>query len=124
MNFMAKFIATLIIIDTFLVSYALGFNSRHVLIEDPSIKAAPPAAVVKVDGAKSADSKTAVAKPSAALTGATKPVPKSAKIHKEQAKHDKAKNSAKTASPKTAKTAAKSPAKTPTKAPTSAPTKD
>lgn len=49
MNFMGKFIATLIIIDTFLVSYAVGFNSRQVLIEDASIKAPAP---VKKDGAE------------------------------------------------------------------------
>jgi hypothetical protein len=32
-----RFISTLLVIDTFLVSYAVGFNSRHVLIVDPSL---------------------------------------------------------------------------------------
>jgi hypothetical protein len=31
------FISTLLIIDTFLISYAVGFNTRHVLMVDPSL---------------------------------------------------------------------------------------
>ena len=38
-----KFISTLLVIDTFLVSYTAGFNSRHVLIVDPSLPPLPPA---------------------------------------------------------------------------------
>ena len=63
MNFMGKFIATLIIIDTFFVSYAVGFNSRHVLIEDPTVKAPPPAPAKKIEPAVPAKSGTAAVKP-------------------------------------------------------------
>ena len=38
-----KLISTLLVIDTFLVCYAAGFNSRHVLIVDPSLPPLPPA---------------------------------------------------------------------------------
>lgn len=31
------FISTLLVVDTFLVSFYFGFNSRHVLVVDPSL---------------------------------------------------------------------------------------
>jgi hypothetical protein len=32
-----KFISTLLVIDTFFASFAAGFNSRTVLVEDPTL---------------------------------------------------------------------------------------
>jgi hypothetical protein len=39
------FVSAILVIDTFLVAYAVGFNSRHVLMVDPTMKpvAAKPA---------------------------------------------------------------------------------
>ena len=96
MNFMGKFIATLIIIDTFLVSYAVGFNSRNVLIEDLAIKAPPPAPVKKIDAvsAKSAvssrsaiPSKSAVPSKSAKSGAAAKDTAHPAKAGPHVIKH-------------------------------------
>lgn len=45
MNAKGMVISTLLIIDTFLVSFAFGFNSRHVKVIDPSMPPyQPPAA--------------------------------------------------------------------------------
>ncbi len=51
MNVKGKIISTLLVIDTFFVSYAAGFNSRHVLIVDPAL----PAYVAKPEPSKSSD---------------------------------------------------------------------
>jgi hypothetical protein len=37
-----KFISTLLVMDTFFISFAAGFNSRHVLVVDPSLPPVPP----------------------------------------------------------------------------------
>ena len=39
-----KFISTLLIIDTFFVSFAFGFNSKHVLVIDPNLPPLVPLA--------------------------------------------------------------------------------
>ena len=41
MNAKGIFISALLTIDTFLVSFAVGFNSRHVLVVDPALPALP-----------------------------------------------------------------------------------
>ena len=38
------FVSSILVIDTFLVSFYLGFNSRHVLVVDPSLKPVASAA--------------------------------------------------------------------------------
>jgi hypothetical protein len=42
----AKVASTILIIDTFFLSFAYGFNSRHVLVVDPTL----PPYVAKVEG--------------------------------------------------------------------------
>lgn len=37
MKGMGQFISALLVVDTFFVSYAVGFNSRRVLVVDPSL---------------------------------------------------------------------------------------
>ena len=57
MGLKGKIVCTLLVVDTFVLSYAVGFNSRHVLVEDPTL---PPyvapvimkAAPVKTDVSK------------------------------------------------------------------------
>lgn len=46
------FISTILVIDTFFVSYAVGFNSRQVLVVDPTLAplTPPPAAGGKAAG--------------------------------------------------------------------------
>jgi hypothetical protein len=50
-NVKGKIISTLLVIDTFFVSFAAGFNSRHVLIVDPNM----PAYVAKPEPSASSD---------------------------------------------------------------------
>ncbi len=45
MKMKGRFICLLLVVDTFFVSYAIGFNSRSVLIVDPSLPAFKPAEV-------------------------------------------------------------------------------
>ncbi len=78
MQLKAKIAATILIVDTFLLSFAYGFKSRHVLIVDPTLPqyVAPkveekPAAKIK-DSAAVADSKSKeTAHADAAKSGAT-----------------------------------------------------
>jgi hypothetical protein len=44
------FVTALLVVDTFLVSYAVGFNSRHVLVVNPSLPAAAPVSETSIDG--------------------------------------------------------------------------
>jgi hypothetical protein len=64
-NAKGKVISTLLVIDTFFVSYAAGFNSRHVLMVDPNLSAyiAKPEPVPSIDADKQATKKPAT-KPS------------------------------------------------------------
>ncbi len=39
MNAKGRFISTLLVINSFFASFAIGFNSRHVLVIDPSLPA-------------------------------------------------------------------------------------
>jgi hypothetical protein len=43
------FISAILIVDTFLVSYAIGFNSRHVAVVDPTMKPVAVPEEVKLD---------------------------------------------------------------------------
>jgi regulatory protein YycI of two-component signal transduction system YycFG len=43
------FISAILIVDTFLVSYAIGFNSRHVAVVDPTMKPVAAPQEVKLD---------------------------------------------------------------------------
>jgi hypothetical protein len=92
------FISTLLVIDTFLVSYFVGFNSRHVPVVDPSLPPLAPAAPKEKE--------TPPAKPKAddtkaAHTESTKPATKKAGVKPGKAAHSSSegkKHSAKKAS--------------------------
>lgn len=58
MSAKGKVISTLLIIDTFFVSYAAGFNSQHVLMVDPNL----PAYIAKPEPVPSIDADKQVAK--------------------------------------------------------------
>lgn len=60
MNAKSKFMSTLLVIDTFFVSYAVGFNSRHVLVVDPKL---PPYVKLTPAPAESGDNKIKPKKP-------------------------------------------------------------
>jgi hypothetical protein len=77
------FISAILIADAFLVSYAIGFNSRHVLVVDPSMKAVAPPADVKSDAKKPPVEALPVKK-----METTKPKVKG-KTHKKSAGHKK-----------------------------------
>lgn len=49
------FISTLLVIDTFLVSFYFGFNSRHVLVVDPSL---PPLVKPRINNSSAKSSKS------------------------------------------------------------------
>ena len=68
MSGFGKFIGFLLIVDSFFVCYYLGFNSRHVLVVDPTMQP-----VVAKQAEKAAD-KTDATKPGAEKTdSAAKP---------------------------------------------------
>jgi hypothetical protein len=94
------FISSIVIVDTFLVSYAVGFNSRHVLVIDPKL---PPVKVEKpvqpsvtpakadtkdkpkADGAKAADSSASKGNGDTGNGGKTSAPADSSKAKKHQA---------------------------------------
>ena len=78
------FISAILITDAFLVSYAVGFNSRHVLVVDPSMKPVAAATEVKPDAKKPAAAQTVPAKKPESTAPKAKPKP-----HKKQAAHKK-----------------------------------
>jgi hypothetical protein len=64
------FMSALLIGDAFLVSYAIGFNSRHVQVVDPTMK--PVAAAIETKPAPTAETKVTpktVSKPASAKSG-------------------------------------------------------
>ncbi|MBS1990507.1 MAG: hypothetical protein JSS83_08320 [Cyanobacteria bacterium SZAS LIN-3] len=102
MNGMAKFIAGLIVIDTFFVSFAVGFNSKHVLVVDPSLPAyVPPVVKPAVKG------EPALVEPPAAAPAAAKPAAKSGPARAEKKVHAKAAAKPKTNEKKAVKETAK-----------------
>jgi hypothetical protein len=83
------FISTLLVIDTFFVSYAVGFNTHPVLIVDPSL---PPVVTKSPEKAKPATSNVPAAKKVAEKAPEAKPAPikpkeASAKPTAKSAKH-------------------------------------
>lgn len=94
------FISTLLVIDTFLASFAVGFNSRHVLVVDPSLKevVAPPA--VSKQGNQPPDKNTAAggkkAGPEPARQTKLKPVPQTRAAGKPAGKSQTANKTANT----------------------------
>jgi hypothetical protein len=109
------FISTLLVIDTFFVSYAVGFQSRHVLIVNPKL---PPVVQKKVEAkpipaavpAKKADTKNT----HAANTHAPKTQGKG--VHKAASETTSSKAPAADATKPAAKPAVKPAAKPTTKA--------
>jgi hypothetical protein len=70
------FISTLLVIDTFFISYAVGFNTHPVLIVDSSL---PPVVTKAPEKAKPATTKDAVPKKTPEKAPESKPAPAKAK---------------------------------------------
>jgi hypothetical protein len=87
------FISTLLVIDTFFISYAVGFNIHPVLIVDPSL---PPVVTKPPEKAKPATTNSSPAKKATEKTAEkapeTKPAPTKAKDDAAKAKAKSAKH--------------------------------
>jgi regulatory protein YycI of two-component signal transduction system YycFG len=74
------FISTLLVVDTFLVSFYFGFNSRHVLVVDPSLPSVLKAHTEQIPNENGA-SKRGVPAGRAAEKPAAKPISAIGKSH-------------------------------------------
>lgn len=83
MNAKGVFITTILTVDSFLICFALGFNSRHVLEVDPALPPLPasPAKASEVSRAKPSNTQTA-GKPTAPAKQAGEQPAQGAKSHK------------------------------------------
>jgi hypothetical protein len=83
------FISTLLVIDTFFVSYAVGFNIHPVLVVDPSL---PPVVTKSPEKAKPPTTPVPAAKKAAEKSPEAKPAPIKPKETSEKPKAKSAKH--------------------------------